>query len=133
MLSIRERPHHIKFSIGLLEGPNTMAAGCPQKKESKREQVSHFNVFYNFAFEVTHFFYTSLLQYPTSQTGQHYAIWDGTTEEHGYTREARIIGGHLGGWLLCFMLGFNSKVYPNPLVMSALNEIWKCYHPFMHA
>ena len=33
----------------------------------------------------SHFSYTSLLQYSTGKTGQPYAIWEGTTEGHGYT------------------------------------------------
>lgn len=47
VLRVRGRPHHIELSIGLLESSHDMAAGCPQREESKRQQGSHYNVFYD--------------------------------------------------------------------------------------
>lgn len=135
VLSARRRPHHIELSIGLLEASYDMAAGCPQRKESKKEQGSHYNVFYDLALEVTHFFYASFLQYSTGQTGQSYVIWDGTTEGHFDTQvKLGLLGDILeADYHTFFMLGFNSKVCPDPFVMSASIGTWKCFHAVMHA
>lgn len=81
----------------------------------------------------SHTCYTSLLQYSSGKTGQPYGKWDEITQGHVYKREARITGGRFGGQLSYLILGFNRKVCPVPLMISALNGTRECCHTYIHA
>lgn len=129
VLTVSRGPHPGGFSTAW--GSSWHGSWLPPEKGIHKEQgIVTMSLWLSLR---SHYFCTSLLQCSIGKIDQPYAKWDGITQGHGYTREDRIVAGHLEDWLSYFNLGFNKKVCPVPLVMSALMGHRECWYTFMHA